>query len=65
MISILENEDKNQHRKFKIDKTWEVKSTMEKEISTPAQKGEMVPSEKGSVKKEKKDAKDTTIIGPK
>jgi len=38
---------------------------MEKEISTPAQKGEMVLSEKGSVKKEKKDAKDTTIIGPK
>ena len=38
---------------------------MEKEISTPAQKGEMVPSEKGSLKKEKKDAKDTTIIGPK
>ena len=38
---------------------------MEKEVSTPAHKDEMAPSEKGSMKKEKKDAKDSTIIGPK
>ena len=37
---------------------------MEKEVSAPAHKDDMALSEKGSVKKEKKDAKDNTIIGP-